>query len=287
MTGGLGPTPDDVTRKAVATSLNRPLQLDESVLAHIRERGKKAGRKLPTSVETMALVPRGSEVWQNPVGAAPGILIEYRKKPVILLPGPPPEMEALATQFVVPWLRQRSGVAVESFTLRTFGLFESQLHERIGKLPDQWHGASLAYLPSWFGVDLRVTVVAAKAALARESAERAYHDLAERVGGVIYAEGSHSMEEAAAEELLARGWRIAVAESCTGGLLAKRLTDQPGSSRYMDRGFVTYSNEAKFQLLGVSRDVLTTHGAVSAPVAEQMAAGARKQAGVEVGVGIT
>jgi len=178
---GLGPTPDDMTRKAVATALNRPLQLDESVLAHIRERGKRAARKLPASVETMALVPRGSEVWQNPVGAAPGILIEYRRKPVILLPGPPPEMEALASQFVLPWLRERSGASVESFTLRTFGPFESQLHERIGLMPDRWPGAKLAYLPSWFGVDLRVTVVGANATVVRESAERAYDELAKRV----------------------------------------------------------------------------------------------------------
>jgi nicotinamide-nucleotide amidase len=287
MTGGLGPTPDDVTRRAVATALNRPLQLEESVLAHIRERVKKGGRKLPSSVETMALVPRGAEVWQNPAGAAPGIVLPYRKKTVILLPGPPPELEALATQYVVPWLRERSGLAVESFTLRTFGLYESQLHERIGKLPDQWSGATLAYLPSWFGVDLRVTVVGGNASVARESAERAYRDLVERVGGVVYAEGTQTMEQAVADALLERGWRIAVAESCTGGLLAKRLTDLAGASRYLERGFVTYSNEAKFQLLGVSRDVLATHGAVSAPVAEQMAGGARKKAGVEVGVGIT
>jgi len=287
MTGGLGPTPDDMTRKAVATALNRPLQLDESVLAHIRERGKRAARKLPASVETMALVPRGSEVWQNPVGAAPGIRIDYRRKPVILLPGPPPEMEALASQFVLPWLRERSGASVESFTLRTFGPFESQLHERIGLMPDRWPGATLAYLPSWFGVDLRVTVVGANATVVRESAERAYDELAKRVGGVIYAEGTTGMEEAVSEALLARKWRVAAAESCTGGLLTKRLTDVPGSSRYLERGFVTYSNDAKVQLLGVSADDLKAHGAVSAAIAEQMARGARAKAGVDVGVGIT
>ncbi len=287
MTGGLGPTPDDLTRKAVATALNRPLQLDESVLAHIRERGRRLGRKLPSTVETMALVPRGAEVWQNPVGAAPGILIDYRKKPVILLPGPPQELEALADQFVIPWLRERSALVVESFTLRTFGMFESQLHERIGQLPDQWPGALLAYLPSWFGVDLRVTVTGPNASMVRQSAERAYHELGERVGGVIYAEGSHTMEESATEVLLERGWRIAPAESCTGGLLCKRLTDLPGSSRVVERGYVTYSNAAKMELLGVSAEDLAALGAVSAPVAEQMARGARERAGVEVGVGIT
>ena len=287
MTGGLGPTPDDLTRKAVATALNRPLQLDEGTLQHIRDRGKRAARRLPSSVETMALVPRGSELWQNPVGAAPGILIDYRKKPVILLPGPPPELEALAKQFAVPWLRERAGSVVESFTLRTFGMFESQLHERLGTLPDHWTGASLAYLPSWFGVDLRVTATGTNAALVRETAERAYGELMKKVGGVVYAEGTTGMEEVVSEALVQKGWRIAPAESCTGGLLAKRLTDVPGASRYLERGFVTYSNEAKHQLLGVSAEDIAAHGAVSTQVAEQMAQGARKKAKVDLGVGIT
>ena len=287
MTGGLGPTPDDLTRKAVATALNRPLQLDEATLQHIRDRGKKAARRLPASVETMALVPRGSELWQNPVGAAPGILIDYRKKPVFLLPGPPPELEALAREYLVPWLRERAGTILETFTLRTFGMFESQIHERLGTLADHWPGASLAYLPSWFGVDLRVTVTGTHAALVRESAERAYGELTQKVGGVVYAEGTTSMEEVVGELLVDKHWRIAAAESCTGGLLAKRLTDVPGSSRYLERAFVTYSNEAKHQLLGVSTEDLAAHGAVSTQVATQMAQGARKKAKVDVGLGIT
>jgi nicotinamide-nucleotide amidase len=287
MTGGLGPTPDDLTRKAVATALNRPLQLDEGTLQHIRDRGKKAARRLPASVETMALVPRGAELWQNPVGAAPGILIDYRRKPVILLPGPPPELEALATQFAVPWLRERADTIVESFTLRTFGMFESQIHERLGTLSDHWPGASLAYLPSWFGVDLRVTVSGGNGALVHESAERAYNELMNKVGGVVYAQGATPLEEVVSEALVEKGWRIAAAESCTGGLLSKRLTDVPGSSRYVERGFVTYSNDSKQQLLGVSAQDLEAHGAVSPQVAEQMAQGARKKAKVDVGVGIT
>jgi nicotinamide-nucleotide amidase len=287
MTGGLGPTPDDLTRKAVATALNRPLQLDEGVLHHIRERGKKAARRLPPSVETMALVPRGSELWQNPVGAAPGIVIDYRKKPVILLPGPPSELEALAREFLVPWLRERAGTAIECFTLRTFGMFESQIHERLGTIPDRWQGAALAYLPSWFGVDLRVMATGTNAVLVRDNAERAYGELMKKVGGIVYAEGTTGLEEVVGEALVERGWRISVAESCTGGLFAKRLTDVPGSSRYVDRGFVTYSNEAKMQLLGVSEADLAEHGAVSAKVAEQMALGARKKSKVDVGVGIT
>lgn len=287
VTGGLGPTPDDITRKTIAGLLGRPLQLDEAVLEHIRTRGRRAGRKLPATVETMALIPRGAEVWMNPVGAAPAILIEHKGKPVILLPGVPQEMEALAREHVVPHLRERSGLAIECFTLRTYGVFESQLHERIGAMPEGWHGASLAYLPSYFGVDLRVTTSGANPAAVREAAQQAYRELTALVGPVVYAEGTRTMEDVVGEALIARGWRIATAESCTGGLVAKRLTDIAGSSRYMERGFVTYSNESKTALLGVDAGTLAAHGAVSAAVAEEMARGARERSGAEVGVAIT
>jgi nicotinamide-nucleotide amidase len=176
---------------------------------------------------------------------------------------------------------------VETFTLRTAGTFETLLHEAIGNLPHRWPGASLAYLPSWFGVDLRVTVAGDDPAAVEQVIARAYDELKRRVAPVIYAEGSTSMEEAVGETLLEHGYRIATAESCTGGLLAKRLTDAPGASRYFDRGFVTYSNASKVELLGVRGSDIEAHGAVSAPVAEQMAVGAARRAGVEVGVGIT
>ena len=287
VTGGLGPTPDDMTRKAVATVLRRPLQLDEPVLATIRARVKRLGRKLPASVESQALLPRGAVAWANELGTAPGILIEHKEKPVILLPGVPQEMEFLANTYVVPYLQKRSGLAVETFTLRTYGWFESQLHERIGKLPQNWPAATLAYLPSYFGVDLRVTIAATDADAVHAVAERAYRELSERVKPVIYAEGDTGMERVVHQMLLEKKWRIATAESCTGGLLAKRLTDTPGSSQTFERGWVTYSNEAKMQALGVAQADLAKHGAVSPPVAEQLARGAREKSGVEVGVGIT
>lgn len=287
VTGGLGPTPDDITRKAVATVLGRPLQLDDQVLHRIRERGKRSGRNLPASIESQALLPRGAIAWPNPLGTAPGILLLEDEKPVILLPGVPQEMEGLAGEFVVPYLRERTGLAVESFTLRTAGAFESQLHEVIGTLPQTWPGSTLAYLPSYFGVDLRVTVTGPDRALVRDVASRAYAALKQRVAGVIYAEGARTMEEVVGEALVARGWRLATAESCTGGLLARRITDVPGSSRYFERGFVTYSNASKQELVSVTAADLEAHGAVSAPVAEQLAQGARERAKVEMGVGIT
>jgi nicotinamide-nucleotide amidase len=287
MTGGLGPTPDDVTRKAVATVLGRPLQLDEDVLESIRERARRMGRKLVVTAETMALLPRGAEVWPNSVGSAPGLLVIHRDKPVMLLPGVPAEMLALAHEHLVPYLRERTGRVIESFTLRTYGLWESQLQEIIGALDDAWPGALLAYLPSSFGVDLRVTVSGANPAAVRETSLRAYNELFAKVSGVVYAEGATGMEEVLGAILVEKGWRIAAAESCTGGLFTKRLTDVPGSSRYVERGFVTYSNAAKVELLGVDEETLAAQGAVSAAVAEQMARGARERAGVEVGVGIT
>ena len=262
-------------------------QLDESCLARIRERAKRSGRKLPASVETQALLPRGAEVWINPVGTAPGLLIVIDKKPVILLPGVPQEMEALATEFVVPYLRERTGRTVETFTLRTAGVFESQLHEKIGAIPQHWQGATLAYLPSYFGVDLRVTVSGMEPVVVHEVAQRAQRELMARVASVVYAEGGRAIEDVVGALLVEKGWRIAAAESCTGGLLAKRLTDVAGSSRYVERGFVTYSNQSKVDLVGVAQADLDAHGAVSAPVAEQLARGARTRAGVEVGVGIT
>ena len=287
MTGGLGPTPDDLTRQAVATALGRPLQVDEGVLTLIRERIRRLGRPLPASVEAQALLPRGASAWPNSNGTAPGILIEHDGKPVILLPGVPHEMEALTLEYVVPFLRERAGGAVECFTLRTAGIFETMLQERIGELPLQWPGATLAYLPSWLGVDLRVSVAGYNSAEVREVAARAYEELRARVEGVIYAEGAETMEQVVGRTLAERRYRIVTAESCTGGLVAKRLTDVPGSSQWMDRGYVTYSNESKVALLGVKAKDLEKHGAVSAPIAEQMAAGARRMAGVEVGVSVT
>jgi nicotinamide-nucleotide amidase len=287
MTGGLGPTPDDLTRKAVATMLGRPLTLDDEVLRAMRERARRTGRTLLASAETQALIPRGAQAWRNRNGTAPGLLILASDKPVVLLPGVPLEMEGLATEHLIPYLRERVGSRVETFTLRTAGIFETLLHDAIGAMPDHWPGATLAYLPSFFGVDLRVTVAGKDPAAVEQTAERAYRELKARVGRVVYAEGTRTMEEVVGQALVERGIRIATAESCTGGLLAKRLTDVPGSSRYFERGFITYSNTAKIELLGVRATDLEAQGAVSEPVAEQMAAGACRRARVEVGVGIT
>jgi len=287
MTGGLGPTPDDITRKAVSSVLGRPLRLDDRVIEGIRALFAQRGRKLPPAIEGQALIPVGAEAWINPLGTAPGILIMHAETPIVLLPGVPAEMEALTTQSLVPFLRARTGRAVETFTLRTAGVYESLLHEKIAALPHQWPSAQLAYLPSYLGVDLRVTVAGQDPVRVQEVVARAHHDLMEIVAPVVYAEGAKSMEDVLGELLLERKWKIATAESCTGGLMAKRITDVAGSSGWFERGFVTYSNESKIEMLGVEPGAIEKHGAVSAIVAEQMAAGAAARAGAGVGAGIT
>jgi competence/damage-inducible protein CinA-like protein len=287
MTGGLGPTPDDITRKTVSTVLGRPLRLDDRVVEDLRAMAKRRGRKMAPSLEGQALIPVGAEAWPNRLGSAPGILILHENTPIVLLPGVPQEMEALARDSLVPFLRARTGRTIETFTLRTAGVYESLLHEKIGSAPRNWPSASLAYLPGYSGVDLRVTVAGQDPARVREVAQQAHDELMSIVGAVVFAEGGTPMEQVVGDLLVERGWKFAAAESCTGGLLAKRMTDAPGASRYFERGFVTYSNESKIEMLGVDPKVLQKQGAVSQTVAEQMAAGAAERAGVQVGVGIT
>jgi nicotinamide-nucleotide amidase len=187
VTGGLGPTPDDVTRKAVANVLGRPLRLNEHVLESIRARARRLGRKLPASVETQALVPTGAQLWENRLGTAPGLLILHQDKPIILLPGVPQEMEGLAREFGVPYLSERTGQRVESFTIRTAGTFESRLRKGSARRL-QWANATLAYLPSYFGVDLRVTVAGDDAKQVEETAARAHRELRALVEPVVYAD---------------------------------------------------------------------------------------------------
>lgn len=288
VTGGLGPTPDDLTRGVVADTLGRPLETREEVLEHIRDRVRRAGRPMPASVEEMARVPRGATVWRNSVGSAPGVLIEHEGRFVVLLPGPPSELRAITDEHLLPWLRERSTQEVAVVTLHTFGIFESQLHARIAGLSDGWPEARLAYLPGPGGVDLRVTVSAPRGSgRAEATVTRARTELLARVGDWVHGEDDATMERVVGAALVERGWRLALAESCTGGLIAKRLTDVPGSSEWFERGFITYSNAAKTELLGVAPALLAAHGAVSEEVARAMAVGARGAAGVEVALAVT
>ncbi|MBI5836518.1 MAG: CinA family nicotinamide mononucleotide deamidase-related protein [Candidatus Eisenbacteria bacterium] len=288
LTGGLGPTPDDLTRKAVSLALERPLVLHDGALAAVKARFEARGAAMPPSNEVQALLPNGSQMIPNPRGTAPGFLVNHGSQHVLALPGVPWEMEAMLEEFLLPWVQQRAhGGRTSHLVIRTCGIPESSLHEKLkgfeATLPP---AATLAYLPHGTGVDLRVSLRGAPDALETQFAGvRAA--LVRAAGEHVYAEGSLELEEVVGELLLPRGLTLVTAESCTGGLLGGRITRVPGSSAWYERGMVTYSNRAKQELLGVPGELLAEHGAVSAEVAAAMARGARERSGADVAVSIT
>lgn len=289
VTGGLGPTPDDVTRKGVSLALGRPLSLDEDILERLRNRWRERGGRdpMPANNELQAMVPRGAVIVPNPVGSAPGLLLESEASAVFLLPGVPDEMIAMTAGTVLPWVRARAARGVGYLTVRTIGIWESVLAERLGDLQAALPGYLVAYLPGHGGVDVRVRLPLGEGAGVEESRERARRILRERIGAYVYGEDEESLEGEVGRLLAARGYMLAIAESCTGGLLAGRITDVPGSSAYFDRGVVCYSNAAKVALAGVAEATIAEHGAVSEAVARALARGIAEKSGASVGIGVT
>ena len=279
-TGGLGPTRDDMTKKVVADLLGKPLYLDEGLLRALEVRFKRHGwGTMPAVNRTQAEVPEGATVLPNPRGSAPGLWIEDAGRVVILLPGVPVEMRGLLVEEVLPRIvaRQEGGArVVRSRTLRTTGVSESALGERVGPLEESLAPLSLAYLPSLDGVDLRLTAWS----LAPDEADRLLAAGADRLrrelGDHCYGEEDTPLAAAVIDALKARGKTLAVAESCTGGMVGARLTAVPGASAVFVGGVLGYDDNVKRELLGVPSEVLEQHGAVSEEAARAMAAGAAR-----------
>lgn len=293
LTGGLGPTHDDITRDVLAEYFQVELTFHPSILEQIRERFEGRGRPMPPSNRSQAMVPDGFEVLPNPSGTAPGLwrtlTTNGREQFVAVLPGVPHEMEALFRKEVQPRLRTRKDLRViQHKTLRTAGAGESALQERIGNLSDlltpELH---LAYLPSSSGVRLRMSAFASSHADATGMLEVLESRLRERIDSFIYGAGFDTLEEIVGKMLADRGLSIAVAESCTGGHVCHQITNVSGSSAYMAGGIVAYSNKVKTELLDVDPKVLEQEGAVSRIVAEQMAKGVRNRLGADIGVSTT
>jgi len=291
-TGGLGPTADDRTRPVIATLFGRELVLDESIVAQIEARfWRMTSAKMPQTNIVQAMVPAGARVLENHHGTAPGLWIEDAQgRWVAMLPGVPREMRGLTQDSILPILRERIGaapVAIVSRTIRTTGIGESALAERLGELGKRVDGMPLAFLPGWAGVDLRLTsrtLPPDEATRALDSAERMLRDVA---GPVVYGTESDDLTELILDMCRERGLHIATAESCTGGLLGARLTAIPGSSDVYHGGVIAYDNSVKTKLLGVSDVTLREHGAVSEQAAREMAEGCAKSLGAQIGVGIT
>jgi len=286
--GGLGPTDDDRTREAVADLLSRKLELNEGVLRHIQELFRRFGRVMPEINRRQAMVPEGATVIPNPRGSAPGLWIEASGHIVILLPGVPSELRAMFEQEIRPRLT-RLGHDERLFTrdLRITGLPESEVEQRVSPLYALYPDTETTILASPPGIQLHPRVWSRDPAQANQILDEMVKRMALALGEHIYSTEGEAMEEVVARALTENRATIAVAESCTGGLLAERLTNIPGSSSYFLGGVVCYSNELKSSLVDVPAELIESKGAVSPEVALALADGIRKRTGATIGVGVT
>ncbi len=298
-TGGLGPTADDMTKAAIASLFGREMVRDESIVQWLHERWAKMGRtgRIPESNFAQAMLPAGAEIIPNAHGSAPGIWLEDdRGRWVAMLPGVPREMRAMLSEQLIPRLVSRLGGEADagqspgvimSRTLRTTGIAESALADILGDLGRSIGGLSPAFLPGVEGVDIRLTSRGVSESEATKRLADAMLKLREIIGRYVYAEGVVDLAEVVLNECHSRSLKLAVAESCTGGLLGARITAIPGSSEVFLGGVLAYDNSVKTELLGVDSGLVAAHGAVSEPVAVAMARGVRTRLSSDVGVAIT
>ncbi len=287
-TGGLGPTEDDITRKIAARALGRRLLLDEAVLAEIRLRFKNFGVAMPERNSRQAMVIEDAEVLPNPNGTAPGMFIEHQGAAIVLLPGPPREMRPMFENHVSPKLSGRVGsFRVMRRLLRVAGLGESAVDEKIAPIYTQYDNPQTTILFNQSEIEIHLTARGRTEAEADALLDRLSGQIEERLGNAVFSFAGETMEEVVGLKLSVGGYTVSVAESCTGGLIAQRLTDVPGSSKYFIEGVVAYANDAKTRDLDVEPILLLEHGAVSAPVAEAMATGIRNRAGTDFGLSVT
>lgn len=290
VTGGLGPTHDDITRSAVLKFFNTELVKNEEVLENIKSLFAKRGRKLTQVNIDQSLIPKNAEVIKNSKGTAPGYWIQNEGKIFIVLPGVPYEMKSMMNDFVSEKLKEKTGVEqliTKRSILQTTGIPESYLFERLGNLDELLEGAKLAFLPSIYGVKLRLTVQENDEETAKNRLMEIEQKIRSKAGRYIFGKGEETIEEVVGKILKDRELKIAVAESCTGGLIASMITNISGSSAYFERGVVCYSNASKVEILKVDEDTIAEKGAVSQEVAMQMAEGIKSTSGSDIGLATT
>ena len=287
-TGGLGPTRDDVTKRAIADLLGVPLEHDAAVWAALLARFERLGRVPAASNRSQAEVPRGAAVLPNRWGTAPGLWLETGPDLVIMLPGVPGEMRNLLAHEVVPRLVARAaGVAIRSRLVRTTAIPESALAERLGDVEASVAPLTLAYLPGLTGVDLRLTAWHFPADEADSRLAAGAELIRQRAGEYVYGEDDVDLAAVVIDRMRALGLRLSVAESCTGGLVGGRVTDIPGSSDVFVGGIIAYDNQVKIDALGVPPALLAAHGAVSEPVVRAMAEGVAARFAADASVAVT
>lgn len=286
-TGGLGPTTDDLTAEAVATAAGVSLAVHEPSLEAIKRRFAAARREMSPSNAKQAALPEGADVLENPVGTAPGFALTIGSCRCFFLPGVPHEMQRIFADRVQPELAPRAERRSHQIRLRTFGLPESVVGERLAGIEEANPGITLGYRASFPEIEVKVFARAGSASEAEELASRVAREVRGRLGDAVYGEGDDTYPAYVGRVLRDRNYTLALAESCTGGMVGSLLTDVPGSSDYLLLDAVTYSNASKTRILGVSSEILRAYGAVSSECAAAMADGARRVADADIAVSVT
>ena len=286
LSGGLGPTPDDLTKEVCCEFFGKKMFLHEPTVEKIKTYFSTKGMKMAQNNLKQAMLPKDCVIFPNDNGTAPGMAIEKDGVHILVLPGPPRELKPMFRNCAVPYLMQFSDRIIVSHNIRTFGIGESLMSERVNDLFDAENPTVAPYAKDGEAL-LRVTAMARTKEEAENLCKPVINEIKNRLDGFVYGVDYTCIEEAVIEKLKEKHIKVATAESCTGGLIAKRITDVPGASEVFDCGIISYANEIKHRVLGVSEDDLKKYGAVSEPVARQMAQGALKVSGADIAVSVT
>ena len=280
-TGGLGPTHDDITRDAIFQFFNSDSVLDEDYWANLKKRFSSLGYSIPSSNKSQAIIPHNGKVFPNPIGSARGLLFDKDNITLMAMPGVPSEMKAMMSETVIPWVRKKSKKKNFSINIRTTGIPESVLYEKIKVKNSIQKSINLGYYPSLFGVDIRIS------GNNISLIEKVQKLIVKDVGPYIYNIGEEELENIVINKLMKNNLTIATAESCTGGLIGHRITQVPGSSKVYKGGLIAYSNKTKLNQLKINNKTLNRFGAVSKEVASEMAVQVRNIFDSDIGVSVT
>lgn len=286
LSGGLGPTPDDLTKEVCCEFFGKEMVLHEPTVEKIKNYFSSKGMEMAQNNLKQAMLPKDCVIFPNDNGTAPGMAIEKDGVHILVLPGPPRELKPMFRNCAVPYLMQFSDRIIVSHNIRTFGIGESSMAEKVNDLFDAENPTVAPYAKDGEAL-LRVTAMAKTKEEAEKLCEPVIKEIKKRLDGFVYGVDYACIEEAVIEKLKENHLKVATAESCTGGLLGKRITDIPGASEVFECGIISYANEIKHKVLGVSEDDLNKYGAVSEPVAKQMAQGALKISGADIAVSVT
>lgn len=289
-TGGLGPTMDDLTKETIAAAIDRKMILYPEAEQHIKSFFLRIGKTMTDNNLKQAMFPEGARLFTNRYGTAPGMAVFDHDKLIITLPGPPSELKKMFTNEVIPFLvdyLQLERQTIKSKLLRLYGIGESAIEEEIKDILDEQTNPTIALLAKQSEINIRITAKSKDEETAKALIEQREKLILNRIGKYVFGIDNQDMEDRVAEELMNKSLTIALAESCTGGLISHRLTNVPGSSAYLERSIVCYSNRSKIELLNVDEELISKYGSVSSQVAIAMAEGIRAISGVDLGVGVT